>query len=117
MEVSTRGRRRKFCSQACRQRSYEKRAGVAKGASIPITARLDTSLGSATAAEGSRAEERGASASQGVVEQRIGDGLFEVRCLAEDLESALSDGLDRDVLGQIVGELIMKTREVERLLP
>lgn len=105
MEVSARGRRRKFCSQACRQRSYEKRAGVAKGASIPIAARRDSSPGKA------------ASAGKGSVEQRIGDGLFEVRCLAEDLNQALADDMGADVLGQIAAELIVKTREVERLLP
>ena len=100
MEVAIRGRRRKFCSQACRQRAYEKRTGVAKGASRPKTA-TDATI---------------RPAGDDVV-KRIGDGLFEVRCLAEDLRTALDDGMETAVLQEITQELIMKTREVERFIP
>lgn len=51
------------------------------------------------------------------VVRRIGDGLFEVRCLAEDLHTALSDGAESSDLAAIVQELIIKTREVERFIP
>lgn len=110
MEVAIRGRRRKFCSQACRQRAYEKRTGVAKGASRLIAERINADLTLKTADATSR------SAGDDVV-KRIGDGLFEVRCLAEDLRTALDDDMETSVLQEITQELIMKTREVERFIP
>lgn len=111
MEVSNRGRRRKFCSQACRQRAYEKRTGVAKGASRPVAMRLTSDLAAHTAAGQS------STSAAGDVVQRVGDGLFEIRCLAEDLKTALDDGMEAAVIADITTELIMKTREVERFIP
>ncbi|MCT1548332.1 hypothetical protein [Corynebacterium amycolatum] len=111
MEVAFRGRRRKFCSQACRQRAYEKRTGVAKGASRPIAERINSDLTLKTATDATSRP-----AGDDVV-KRIGDGLFEVRCLAEDLRTALDDGMETAVLQEITQELIMKTREVERFIP
>ncbi len=111
MEVTIRGRRRKFCTQACRQRAYEKRVGVAKGASRPIAIRINSDLTSQPADDVTSR-----SAAEDVV-KRIGDGLFEVRCLAEDLRTALDDGMETAVLQEITQELIMKTREVERFIP
>lgn len=110
MEVAIRGRRRKFCSQACRQRAYEKRTGVAKGASRPIAERINSDLTLKTA------DATSSPAGDDVV-KRIGDGLFEVRCLAEDLRTALDDDMETAILQEITQELIMKTREVERFIP
>lgn len=90
MELSGRGRRKQYCSRSCRQRAYEKRAGVGQGASRPV-AQAETG--------------------------RIGDGLFEIRCLAEDLQQALADGADTATVSHITEELIVTTRSVERLLP
>lgn len=96
MTVSARGRRRKYCSQQCRQRAYEQRINLRAGAKRPVEAR-----GSGEEAE---------------LLQKVGDGLFEVRCLAEDLQSLLADGAESDVLRDVTKELIMKTREVEHLM-
>lgn len=57
------------------------------------------------------------SSATGNVVQRVGDGLFEIRCLAEDLKTALDDGMDTATIADIATELIMKTREVERFIP
>ena len=98
MEVNAQGRRRKFCSQACRQRAYEKRSGTRPGASRVISI-----------SDVSDVDKR--------LNSRLGDGLFEIRCLAEDLQTALQEGTEPADLQEISRELLMKTREVERLLP
>lgn len=98
MQINAQGRRRKFCSQACRQRSYEKRSGTRPGASrilsLSDVSDVDKQL-----------------------RDRLGDGLFEVRCLAEDLQTALNEGAETSDLREISRDLLVKTREVERLLP
>lgn len=96
MTVSARGRRRKYCSQQCRQRAYEQRIHLTMGAKRPVQTR--------------------ASGEEESLLSRVGDGLFEVHCLAEDLQSLLRDGADSGVLEDVTEELIMKTREVEHLM-
>ena len=66
IEAGTRGRRRKYCSQACRQRAYEQRNNLAN-TNIPIEAVVLTP---------EQAEQ-------------LKDQLFEVRCAAEDIRLSL----------------------------
>lgn len=104
---STRGRRRKYCDQACRQRAYEHRhagRGAAPGAGAGIAA--ETGAGAAGGAP------------RGVVARDVGklrDGLFELRCAAEDIQTAVSEGADAADLHELCTELVKKAREIEHM--
>ncbi|WP_194163424.1 hypothetical protein [Mycolicibacterium sp. P1-5] len=63
------GRRRQYCRQSCRQRAYEQRALV-KGSAIPEDAVV---LSVDEAAE-------------------LSDRVFQVRCAAEDVATAVDEG-------------------------
>lgn len=63
------GRRRQYCRQSCRQRAYEQRALV-KGSAIPEDAVV---LSADEAAE-------------------LSDRVFQVRCAAEDVATAVDEG-------------------------
>ena len=107
MPQSTRGRRRKYCDQACRQRAYEHRhagRGAAAGAGNGIAA--ETGAGAAGGAP------------RGVVARDVGklrDGLFELRCAAEDIQTAVSEGADAADLHELCTELVKKAREIEHM--
>lgn len=104
---STRGRRRKYCDQACRQRAYEHRhagRGAAPGAGAGIAAETGT----------------GAAGGEplGVVARDVGklrDGLFELRCAAEDIQTAVNEGADAADLHELCTELVKKAREIEHM--
>ena len=67
------GRRRQYCRQSCRQRAYEQRAsinGVRQGASLPADAVV---LSADEAAD-------------------LSDRVYQVRCAAEDVATALDEG-------------------------
>lgn len=85
------GRRRRYCRQSCRQRAYEQRNAV-KGTSIPADAVVLT------------AEEASA----------LADRVFEVRCAAEDVATAVAEGAGRAELSALCVELIRLAREAER---
>ena len=63
------GRRRQYCRQSCRQRAYEQRATV-KGTAVPVDAVV---LSAEEAAE-------------------LSDRVYEVRCAAEDVATAVEEG-------------------------
>lgn len=63
------GRRRQYCRQSCRQRAYEQRALV-KGTSVPADAVV---LSAEEAAE-------------------LSDRVYQVRCAAEDMATAIEEG-------------------------
>ncbi|MCX2930340.1 hypothetical protein ORI20_08635 [Mycobacterium sp. CVI_P3] len=63
------GRRRQYCRQSCRQRAYEQRALV-KGSAIPEDAVV---LSADEAAE-------------------LSDRVYQVRCAAEDVATAVEEG-------------------------
>ena len=66
------GRRRQYCRQSCRQRAYEQRASIngVKGASLPADAVV---LSADEAAD-------------------LSDRVYQVRCAAEDVATALDEG-------------------------
>jgi len=66
------GRRRQYCRQSCRQRAYEQRAQI-KGTSVPPDSVV---LSAEEAAE-------------------LSDRLYQVRCAAEDVATAIDEGADR----------------------
>src|ERR1700722_15091012 len=66
------GRRRQYCRQSCRQRAYEQRASIngAKGGSLPADAVVLS----------------------GVEAADLSDRVYQVRCAAEDVATALDEG-------------------------
>lgn len=77
------GRRRQYCRQSCRQRAYEQRTLV-KGTAVPADAVV---LSVDEAAE-------------------LSDRLYQVRCAAEDVATAVDEGAPVAELRQLCGELM-----------
>ncbi|KQU45740.1 hypothetical protein ASG84_10460 [Rhodococcus sp. Leaf278] len=86
------GRKRRYCRQSCRQRAYEQRTAM-KETSIPDDAIILT------------ADEASAAA----------DRAFEVRCAAEDVSTAVTEGANTAELHRLCVELLTKARDAERL--
>ena len=87
-----RGRKRKYCSQSCKQRAYEQR----------------NQLSGASVAEGTvvlRPER--------VAELR--DELYELRCAAEDVRTAVSEGADTEEIRHLCDELVAIAAGIEKL--
>lgn len=92
MEQPTRGRPRKFCSASCKQRAYEQRHNVV-GTQIPANAVIMTPERAAT----------------------VRDGLFELRCSAEDIATAAAEGATPAELKELCDELVSLARRLEEL--
>ena len=85
------GRRRRYCRQSCRQRAYEQRNAV-KGTSIPADA-VVLSSDEATA---------------------LSDRMFDQRCAAEDVATAIGEDADRAELTELAARLVAMARDAER---
>ena len=85
------GRRRRYCRQSCRQRAYEQRHAV-KGTSIPADA-VVLSPDEASA---------------------LADRMFELRCAAEDVATAITEDADRAELAELANRLVTLARDAER---
>jgi len=85
------GRRRRYCRQSCRQRAYEQRNAV-KGTSIPADA-VVLSVEEASA---------------------LSDRLFELRCAAEDVATAVAEGAEGRELSAVTERLVAMARDAER---
>jgi hypothetical protein len=84
------GRRRQYCRQSCRQRAYEQRALV-KGTSLsPDSVVL-------TADEASE----------------LSDRVFEVRCAAEDLATAIDEGANGSELRELCDTLMRAAKAAD----
>ncbi|MCT1442478.1 hypothetical protein I6I10_09815 [Corynebacterium glucuronolyticum] len=92
IEAGSCGRRRKYCSQACRQRAYEQRNNLSN-TNIPNNAVMLTP---------DQADE-------------LKDKLFEVRCAAEDIREAVRDGATQTELEGLIDDLVTLTRVTEKL--
>jgi hypothetical protein len=77
------GRRRQYCRQSCRQRAYEQRALV-KGTAVPTDAVVLT------------AEEAA----------ELSDRVYQVRCAAEDVATAVAEGAPPAELRRLCEELL-----------
>ena len=86
------GRRRRYCAQSCRQRAYEQRQAVDRHA-LPADAVVLA------------AEEWAA----------LSDRLFQVRCAAEDVATALAEGARAAELQNLVDDLLTATTAAERI--
>ncbi|HEY0636789.1 MAG TPA: hypothetical protein VGD67_04020 [Pseudonocardiaceae bacterium] len=86
------GRRRRYCAQPCRQRAYEQRLALRR-TGLPDDAVV------LTAAEVTALHDR----------------LFQLRCAAEDVATAVDDGASVDELRSLTTEVRTVARSLERL--
>ncbi len=84
------GRRRQYCRQSCRQRAYEQRAQI-KGTSVPDDSVV---LTADEAAE-------------------LSDRVYQVRCAAEDMATAIDEGADRAELRELCAALMQVARAAD----
>lgn len=84
------GRRRQYCRQSCRQRAYEQRALV-KGTSLAA----DSVVLTATEAA------------------ELSDRVFEVRCAAEDVATAVEEGADAPELRRLCDTLVRAAKAAD----
>jgi hypothetical protein len=87
------GRRRQYCRQSCRQRAYEQRALIAAGRATAL----------APDAVVLSAEEAAAWA----------DRVYQVRCAAEDVATALDEGAGLTELQQLCHALLQAADSVD----
>jgi hypothetical protein len=90
------GRRRQYCRQSCRQRAYEQRATLNRGeagAAAPLPA--DAVVLSADDAAD------------------LSDRVYQVRCAAEDVATALDEGAEGVVLRELCDVLIRAARAAD----
>jgi len=84
------GRRRQYCRQSCRQRAYEQRAMV-KGTAVPQDAVV---LTADEAAE-------------------LSDRVYQVRCAAEDVATAVEEGAPANEVRQLCEELLRAAKAAD----
>ncbi|MGE0219959.1 MAG: hypothetical protein AB7F42_09100 [Mycolicibacterium sp.] len=84
------GRRRQYCRQSCRQRAYEQRAQI-KGTAVPPDAVV---LSADEAAE-------------------LKDRVYQVRCAAEDIATALEEGAEADELRDLCASLMAAAKAAD----
>ncbi|OAN27502.1 hypothetical protein [Mycolicibacterium iranicum] len=84
------GRRRQYCRQSCRQRAYEQRALV-KGTSVPADAVV-------------------LSAEEASV---LSDRVYQVRCAAEDMATALEEGAGAAELRELCEAVMRAARAAD----
>lgn len=91
-EGATRGRRRRYCGQSCRQRAYERRAAVQRSG-LPEDAVVlsDTEIAD------------------------LQDKIFQLRCAAEDIVTAADDGAEIDELRKLAEEIARSAKDLEQL--
>lgn len=86
------GRPRRYCSQSCRQRAYERRSAVQRGG-LPEDAVV---LSAAELAD-------------------LQDRLFQLRCAAEDVVTAAQDGAAAGELTELAARVVANAQGLERL--
>lgn len=86
------GRPRRYCTQSCRQRAYERRAAVQRGG-LPEDAVV---LSAAELAD-------------------LQDRLYQLRCAAEDVVTAAEDGAGPAELKSLAANVITTAADLERL--
>jgi hypothetical protein len=84
------GRRRQYCRQSCRQRAYEQRALV-KGTALPADAVVLT------------ADEASA----------LADRVYQVRCAAEDVVTAIEEGAQGGELRDLCESLLQAAKDAD----
>jgi hypothetical protein len=87
------GRRRRYCRQSCRQRAYEQRASLNRGSGTALPA--DAIVLSADDAAD------------------LSDRVYQVRCAAEDVATALDEGAGETELRELCDTLIRAARAAD----
>ncbi|OJZ74590.1 hypothetical protein BRW65_07680 [Mycobacterium paraffinicum] len=87
------GRRRQYCRQSCRQRAYEQRASLTRGAALALPP--DAVVLSADDAAD------------------LSDRVYQVRCAAEDVVTALDEGARASELRELCDVLIRAARAAD----
>lgn len=90
------GRRRQYCRQSCRQRAYEQRASITRsvaGAALALPA--DAVVLSADDAAD------------------LSDRIYQVRCAAEDVATALDEGAGATELRELCEALVQAARAAD----
>ncbi|ORW11974.1 hypothetical protein AWC16_08985 [Mycolicibacter longobardus] len=88
------GRRRQYCRQSCRQRAYEQRALISSGKTAALAPdAVVLSADEATA---------------------LSDRVYQVRCAAEDIATALSEDAPRDELRKLCDTLLHAVESADR---
>ncbi|MGO9182668.1 MAG: hypothetical protein ACLPPT_00750 [Mycobacterium sp.] len=87
------GRRRQYCRQSCRQRAYEQRASLNRGGAGALPA--DAVVLSADDAAD------------------LSDRIYQVRCAAEDVATALGEGAGGTELRELCDVLIRSARAAD----
>lgn len=87
------GRRRQYCRRSCRQRAYEQRASLTRGGAgaLPTDAVV---LSADDAAD-------------------LSDRVYQVRCAAEDIATALDEGAEPPELRELCDVLIRAARAAD----
>ena len=90
------GRRRQYCRQSCRQRAYEQRATISRGeATGLLVLPADAVVLSADDAAD------------------LSDRVYQVRCAAEDVATALAEGAGATELRELCDVLIRAARAAD----
>jgi hypothetical protein len=84
------GRRRQYCRQSCRQRAYEQRALV-KGTAVPSDAVVLTADEAA----------------------QLSDRVYQVRCAAEDVATAIEEGAEARELRGLCDALLQAAKDAD----
>ncbi|HEY0227870.1 MAG TPA: hypothetical protein VGC05_16100 [Mycobacterium sp.] len=87
------GRRRQYCRQSCRQRAYEQRTSISRGDATAVPA--DAVVLSADEAAD------------------LSDRVYQVRCAAEDVATALDEGAGAAELRELCDVLIGAARAAD----
>jgi hypothetical protein len=90
------GRRRQYCRQSCRQRAYEQRASINRGEAggLPALPADAVVLSADDAAD-------------------LSDRVYQVRCAAEDVATALDEGAAAAELRELCDVLISAARAAD----
>ncbi|MEH0146092.1 hypothetical protein V6D40_00225 [Corynebacterium sp. Q4381] len=91
-EQQGRGRKRKYCGPSCKQRAYEHRnsvsnTGITEGSIVLRPERVD----------------------------EIRDELYELRCAAEDVQTAVTEGAEPSEIRHLCDELVTLAVRIEKL--
>lgn len=86
------GRRKRYCTQSCRQRAYENRSALQRS-ELPADAVVLS------------------------VDERddLADRLYQMRCAAEDVATALTESASPSELSDLVQTLLLAARAAERI--
>jgi hypothetical protein len=91
------GRRRQYCRQSCRQRAYEQRATLSRGSNGDGAACLPPDAVVLSADDAAD----------------LSDRVYQVRCAAEDVATALDEGADPAELRELCDVLIRAARAAD----